>query len=80
MLSKDRATPAYSPAPEAIPDRIRGSVSGGPAVASDPDVAPAQAHAATDREIRTRSLPPQDPTARARDRGRAPRRQRRASS
>jgi uncharacterized integral membrane protein len=47
MLSKARSTPVGSPAPGVIPDPITGPVSNGSAVATDPDVAPAQAAAAT---------------------------------
>ena len=53
MLSKTRSTPVRSPAPAVIPERVTGPVSNGSGVASDPDVAPAQASAVTDRETRT---------------------------
>ena len=53
MLSKTRSTPVRSPAPGVIPERVTGPVSNGSPVASDPDVAPAQASAETDRETRT---------------------------
>src|SRR4029077_12144451 len=45
--------PVYSPAPGVIPERITGPVSNGSAVATDPDIAPAQPSAATDGETRT---------------------------
>jgi uncharacterized integral membrane protein len=52
MLSKTRSTPVNSPAPGVIPDTITGPVSNGSPVATDPDIAPAQPSAATDRETR----------------------------
>jgi uncharacterized integral membrane protein len=54
MLSKTRSTPVRSPAPGVIPDTITGPVSNGSPVATDPDLAPSQASAATaiDRETR----------------------------
>jgi uncharacterized integral membrane protein len=52
VLSKTRSTPVYSLAPGVIPDRITGPVGNGSPVATDPDIAPAQPSAATDRETR----------------------------
>jgi len=53
MLSKTRSIPVQSPVPGVIPERITGPVSNGSAVATDPDVAPAQPSAVTDGETRT---------------------------
>jgi uncharacterized integral membrane protein len=53
MLSKTRSTPVRSPAPGVIPERVTGPVSNGSPIASDPDVAPSQTSAVTDRETRT---------------------------
>jgi hypothetical protein len=44
MLTKTRSTPVHSPAPKVIPDTIAGPSNGSP-VATDPEVAPAQAPA-----------------------------------
>jgi hypothetical protein len=52
MLSKTRGMPVYSPAPGVIPDTITGPASNGSAVATERDVAPAQASAANDREMK----------------------------
>lgn len=54
MRSKTPSTPVGSPAPGVIPDPITGPVSNGSAVATDPDVAPAQAAAATASGSETR--------------------------
>jgi uncharacterized integral membrane protein len=47
MLSKTRGTPVYSPAPGVIPDTITDPITNGAPVATDPEVAPAPAAAAT---------------------------------
>jgi uncharacterized integral membrane protein len=54
MLSKTRGTPVYSPAPGVIPDTITGPVPNGSLVATDPEVAPAPAAAATASGSETR--------------------------
>jgi uncharacterized integral membrane protein len=52
MLSKTRDTPVSLSAPGSIRDTIAGPVSNGSPVTTDPDIAPAQPSAATDRETR----------------------------
>jgi uncharacterized integral membrane protein len=52
MLTKTRSTPIGSPTPGVIPDTITGPVSNGSPVMTDPELAPAQPSAATDRETR----------------------------
>jgi uncharacterized integral membrane protein len=54
MLSETRGTPVYSPAPGVIPDTITGPVTNGSSVATDPEVAPAPAAAATANASETR--------------------------
>jgi uncharacterized integral membrane protein len=52
MLPKIRSTPVYSSAPGVITDTIPDQASNGSLVAPDPDIAPAPAFAATNRETR----------------------------
>jgi uncharacterized integral membrane protein len=52
MLSKTSGTPVSSSAREGIPDWMTRPAGNAPAVATDPDIAPAQPSAATDRETR----------------------------
>jgi uncharacterized integral membrane protein len=54
MRSKTREAPVVSPAPEVIPGTITGPVSNGSPVATDPEIAPAPAAAATANGSETR--------------------------
>ncbi len=63
MLSKTRSTPVNSPAPGVVPDTVTGPVSNGSPVVTNPDVAPAHASAATERETGA-SAPAARPTGR----------------
>jgi uncharacterized integral membrane protein len=54
MLSKPPGTPVRSPAPGVTPDTVTGAVGNGSPVATDPDVAPAQASTATAVDMETR--------------------------
>ncbi len=52
MLPKTRSTPVHSSAPGVIPVTITGRVRNGSPIGAEPDIAPAQPSAATDRETR----------------------------
>lgn len=54
MPSKARSTPVHSPVPGVIPDTITGPVSNRSPVATDADIAPAQAGGATAIDTETR--------------------------
>ncbi len=57
MRSKPRGTPVDSPTPGVIPDTITRPVSNGSAVATDPDIAPAQPVSAERLERHALALP-----------------------
>lgn len=64
MLTKAPGTPVHSPAPGVIPDTITGPVSDGPQAATDPELAPTQASAATGKtKARAAASAPPKPAA-----------------